>query len=439
MQKAKLHKRTHFSFGNLLTAILRKEDIEEEPANHTLPHNPKKVDLTKVKDAESTHGVNLTTAERHARDESFFRHLYGMTREMCGVGTYFEEPLDDDVPTDDDRRMSDSDVEENSDDDDSYDDSDEGGVMKVQRVIAPAVYVELPDLIIFRILSHLPLSSLHRFKCVCKLWSTLFLHPTFVYLRTQNSPLSHILGEDADILRQLDFDNPNRWWGFTTICRSSSDLHVQFSLNNIGTSFCRCRAIDMVLPPLLSDGRMRNNIQLFFRKGVAYCICFLETTEEVDDIQVDVVDIDNETYIGRTTFPRVSFFPELAMLHLLDWNGRLSFSQLLKDELHVLVLDDHTKLKWAERKRIIKLNFLKSSPYHKEELITFHACDNMSTLIFIWQHKDNQFFCFYDIYTGELFTSKMFVSSYSDLNDAEHDAALVAFKVAEFAFHRVGL
>lgn len=156
MRKARLHSRSYFTFGNLLTAMLRKEDIEEEPADHKLPHTPKKVDLTKVKDAETTHGVNLTTAERHARDESFFRHLYGMTRftmmsggriptaeelqqldhdypmnrharEMCGVGVYFEEPLDDDVPTDDDRRLPDSDAEENSDDD-SYDDSNEGGM-----------------------------------------------------------------------------------------------------------------------------------------------------------------------------------------------------------------------------------------------------------------------------------------------------------------------
>ncbi|PHT28408.1 Zinc finger A20 and AN1 domain-containing stress-associated protein 8 [Capsicum baccatum] len=157
MRNARLHRRSHFTFGNLLTVMLRKEDIEEEPAEHKLPHNPKKVDLTKVKDVETTHGVNLTTTERHARDESFFRHLYGMTRftmmsggciptaeelqqldhdypmnrharEMCGVGVYFEEPLDDDVPTDDDRRLPDSDDEENSDDD-SYDDSDEGGAI----------------------------------------------------------------------------------------------------------------------------------------------------------------------------------------------------------------------------------------------------------------------------------------------------------------------
>ena len=157
MRKARVHKRSHFSFDNFLTALLRKEHIEEEPADHKLPHNPKKVDLTKIKDPETGQGINLTTAERHARDESFFRHLYGMTRftmmnggrvptdaelrqldydyplneharAMCGVGVNFEEPLDDDVPTDDDHQLLDSDVEDNSDDEDSDDDSDAGGM-----------------------------------------------------------------------------------------------------------------------------------------------------------------------------------------------------------------------------------------------------------------------------------------------------------------------
>ncbi|KAF3665328.1 hypothetical protein FXO38_09657 [Capsicum annuum] len=109
--------------------------------------------------------------------------------------------------------------------------------------------------------------------------------------------------------------------------------------------------------------------------------------------------------------------------------------------IHILVIDDHAKLKWAETKRIINLNFLKSSTHHKEELITFHARDNMSTLIFIWQHnKGNRFFCYYDIYTGEFFTSEMYASCLKDsINYAEHDAELVAFKVAALAFHRAGL
>lgn len=130
----------------MLTAILRKEQIEEKPADHKLPYNPKKVDLTKIKDPETSQGINLTTAERYPRDESFFHHLYGRTRftmmnegrvptdaelrrldydyplnkharAMCRVGVNFEEPLDDDVPIDDDHRLLDSDMEDNSDDD----------------------------------------------------------------------------------------------------------------------------------------------------------------------------------------------------------------------------------------------------------------------------------------------------------------------------------
>ncbi|MDV3178464.1 MAG: aminotransferase class V-fold PLP-dependent enzyme, partial [Sweet potato little leaf phytoplasma] len=48
-------------------------DAAQSAADHKLPHNPKKVDLTKIKDPETGQGINLTTAERHARDESFFR------------------------------------------------------------------------------------------------------------------------------------------------------------------------------------------------------------------------------------------------------------------------------------------------------------------------------------------------------------------------------
>ncbi|PHT30637.1 hypothetical protein CQW23_29767 [Capsicum baccatum] len=69
-------------------------------------------------------GRILTAAELQQLDHDYPMNMHA--REMCGLGTYFEEPLDDDVPTDDDRPMPDSDVKENSDDDYSYDDSDEG-------------------------------------------------------------------------------------------------------------------------------------------------------------------------------------------------------------------------------------------------------------------------------------------------------------------------
>ncbi|KAH0780610.1 hypothetical protein KY290_000208 [Solanum tuberosum] len=358
--------------------------------------------------------------------------------------------------------------------------------------------IELPDLIIFRILSYLPLRSLFKFKCVCKLWSTLFLHPTFLYFRSKHSPFAHVLSEDAKFLTKLRFDNPETCWDFTTICCSSHFLSLEKKMiassqtvmyrilslqlcdalpipspqnpslcitlefvsitsnpyggsvklisvyedgnNNLGYEILsldihvpyRCwRAIDNVLP-LPRDGRMMNNIQLFFRRGVAYCIRFVESTEEIDDIQIDIIDMVNETYIGRTTFPRERFMN--TTLHLMDWNGRLSFAQLVKDELHVLKLDDHTKLKWAQTKRIIKLHCLKS--YHKEDLITFHACD-VSTLVFIrLDKKDNRFLCYYNINTGELITRDMYVTGSENTND---DAQLVAYYITQIGFRKAGL
>lgn len=378
-----------------------------------------------------------------------------------------------------------------------------------------------PDEIIFQILSYLPLKSLYRFKCVCKLWSTLFLNPTFLYLYQKHCPIAHVCSEDANILRQMEFANCNRWKSRSIICRSSHNLTLdkrettypptrvyyieseqlreelpipnprchslcialefvtiksnpcggfiklisvhQDGRNNFGYEVlsidfggtqknpCRWRAIDKVPP---SEGGKRRklsrwqaieeapppNIQLLFRMGVAYCIWFVKTDGD-DDIHVDVVDMVNETYIGHTTFPRSTFLSKLTMstTHILDWNGRLSFAQLLNDQLHVLVLDDHTKLKWAETKRVIKLHFLKS--YHKDDLITFHACADKSTLLFLWQRHndtdtDSRSFCYYDIYTGEFSTRKV---SASISNSNREAAELVALVVAKIAFRKAGL
>ncbi|KAG5598339.1 hypothetical protein H5410_029709 [Solanum commersonii] len=89
----------------------------------------------------------------------------------------------------------------------------------------------------------------------------------------------------------------------------------------------------------------RNNIQLIFRTGFAYCIWFVGDLE----VEIDVLDMINENYIGHTTFPRESFFSSNP-LHLLDWAGK---------------------------KRIIKL--------------TFHVCVNRSFLHFLW-HDDKHWF-----------------------------------------------
>ncbi|XP_060168416.1 uncharacterized protein LOC132599182 [Lycium barbarum] len=160
------------------------------------------------------------------------------------------------------------------------------------------------------------------------------------------------------------------------------------------TTYC-WRSVKVPLPNLSHE--KRKSIQVFFRMGVAYCIWHVQRDahDDLTDIQVDVLDMVNETYIGRTTFPR-GFF---SSTNLMDWNGRLSFAQLLKDELHVLVLNDYRKLKWDERTRIIKLKFLQPDDGEQLTFITF--ADN-SILFFVNQNK-NLFFA-YDINTGKLIT-----------------------------------
>nr|XP_033512017.1 uncharacterized protein LOC117276762 [Nicotiana tomentosiformis] len=114
-------------------------------------------------------------------------------------------------------------------------------------------------------------------------------------------------------------------------------------------------------------------------------------------LKFDVLDMVNERYIGHTTFPRGGCFSKLSLcsINLLDWNGRLSFAQLVKGELFILVLHDYRNLKWAER--IIKLTFLKLD---NKELFTFFTCVDKSILLFMRQDKKS--LCAYDIYTRKL-------------------------------------
>ncbi|KAK4340505.1 hypothetical protein RND71_041967 [Anisodus tanguticus] len=73
----------------------------------------------------------------------------------------------------------------------------------------------------------------------------------------------------------------------------------------------------------------RKRAQVFFRKGVAYCIWFVETDDDID-----ILDMENESHIGHTAFA-IGFF------HKLSSNVRLSFAEIVKDGLHVLVLEDY--------------------------------------------------------------------------------------------------
>ncbi|KAK4717571.1 hypothetical protein R3W88_015909 [Solanum pinnatisectum] len=125
----------------------------------------------------------------------------------------------------------------------------------------------------------------------------------------------------------------------------------------------------------------------------------------------------NESYIGHI----------LEKVSSPAIHGHLSLAQLVKNELHVLVLDYPTKLKWAGKNRLIKLLFLKED--HNKKL-TFHACVNKSFLLFLWhddKHWFEKIFSKYEIYTGELLTSIPVVNYDRSMTDDEFVAIRIPY------------
>lgn len=168
--------------------------------------------------------------------------------------------------------------------------------------------------------------------------------------------------------------------------------------------------------------RKRDRIQVFFGKGsVAYCISWDNV-----DIGVDVFDMENESYIGHTNFPKGNFFPKLSTTNLLDWNGQLSFAEIVKDELHVLVLEDHKKLKWAETKRIIR-----QLPFDNINYKDTVVCAHKSILFFVRKNKEKEenYLCTYDIHTRELISELLYISE-DEVN------SLITFQLAGPTFQR---
>ncbi|KAF3642841.1 hypothetical protein FXO38_20895 [Capsicum annuum] len=83
-------------------------------------------------------------------------------------------------------------------------------------------------------------------------------------------------------------------------------LHVGFLGN---TNFRR--AVKVPTDDLQKNERNYRNskrTEVFFRNGVDYWICFVETAALGQD-DIDVLDMKNDSYIGPTTFPKVATIP----------------------------------------------------------------------------------------------------------------------------------
>ncbi|MCD7446325.1 hypothetical protein HAX54_002188 [Datura stramonium] len=67
LKRARVKKGQNFVFGGLLTRFLCGHDIEEEEANYKPSYDPRRIDLTKIKEPEVINGPVLSFNERNAR------------------------------------------------------------------------------------------------------------------------------------------------------------------------------------------------------------------------------------------------------------------------------------------------------------------------------------------------------------------------------------
>ncbi|PHT42062.1 Protein KTI12 -like protein [Capsicum baccatum] len=146
----------------------------------------------------------------------------------------------------------------------------------------------------------------------------------------------------------------------------------------------------------------RDKFQIFFRMGVVYCIWHVQRDHGLIDVEIDVLDMVNETYIAHTIIPRGC----LTNAYVMDCDGRLSFVEQVKNELHALVLNVNRKLRWE--KWIFKLNFLKPD---NKELMTFVAFADSSFLFLVKEDKIS--FCAYDIITRKIIMTHVFSSCFN--------------------------
>ncbi|KAG5614457.1 hypothetical protein H5410_014281 [Solanum commersonii] len=202
--------------------------------------------------------------------------------------------------------------------------------MKVEDDNEESLKQQLQDEIIYQILTLLPLSSLFKFKCVCKL----YLHPHFTKFRDELHSL-HLNDVKinvvmfkvpfATIRRSIeDPQNPSIYMALEFVSSFNQEavklvsihknehysLRYEILALRIGIYQNIYTWLAVKIPPNLQRhnrnmGKRKKRIDVMFRKELAYCLWYIETGDFRDDVdlEIDVLDMVNEKYIGPTTFP----------------------------------------------------------------------------------------------------------------------------------------
>uniref|UniRef100_M1DQI2 Putative plant transposon protein domain-containing protein n=1 Tax=Solanum tuberosum TaxID=4113 RepID=M1DQI2_SOLTU len=144
MRKAWIHEGHMYDFGGLITRMSRVAGVLEENLDYMAPLFPASVDIYRTRGPDIEFGPNLTTVERHRRDELIMARMYDLemlrhqngylastdmqlgdverrytmndhAKALLGITPAFREPVDNDIPTDEEHLRTSSDVEFDSD------------------------------------------------------------------------------------------------------------------------------------------------------------------------------------------------------------------------------------------------------------------------------------------------------------------------------------
>ncbi|KAG8655210.1 uncharacterized protein LOC110613298 [Manihot esculenta] len=109
-------------------------------------------------------------------------------------------------------------------------------------------------------------------------------------------------------------------------------------------------------------------------QGIAY---FVRTSKDgSENYEVVSFEMENESFTSCDLAR--SSFADNSKACVLRWEDQLALAEISNNELQVLVLKDYKKGKWAEKKTVIPLKFLKKEPYMiMEDLEPYRAIDGV--------------------------------------------------------------
>ncbi|KAL0305879.1 UNVERIFIED_CONTAM: F-box protein [Sesamum radiatum] len=262
----------------------------------------------------------------------------------------------------------------------------------------------LPQELVFEILSWLPVSSLLRFKCVSKRWSSTIQDPAFVdvhmkraigswvFRTTSDDPyessaeqiyisrcrglilekrkgvqkfrlrnpstreILHVPAPDENVLccMRLCYITSTNEFKLVYPYTNGADENGGFKILTIGPN-ATWRMIEF--PFSLKLGIVRVDIKVL--REVYYMIR-LPKSAGTCDAEVVCLEMENEQ-VTRMKIPD-SLFLDWRRVGPVDWDGKLSLGGVENKKLHVWALESVREQRWANRKIVIPLPFMKESP-----------------------------------------------------------------------------